>query len=80
MSITLAGLTQVTGGKWYQLKQRSDVPLGCPHCGLVYNVDFRVRRGKIELRFRDNVAATAECRHELRVQQHEADQSPPTIQ
>lgn len=45
---------------------RTDYRLACCDCGLVHEVDFRVRSGEIQIRFRRNNRSTENIRRSLR--------------
>ena len=47
---------QVTEGEWVQ-PIRNGYKMECCDCGLVHKLDFRIRKGRVQLRaFRDNRA------------------------
>lgn len=50
----------MTSGEWFPVPRRGPrLRLGCCDCGLVHDIDGRVRRGRIELRAWRNNRATA---------------------
>jgi len=53
---------QVTDGEWFEFTKLGAIQMGCCDCGLVHDFDFRIVKGKLRLRTRRNVRATAYLR------------------
>jgi len=45
----------------------NDYKMACCDCGLVHNIDFRIYRGKIQMRARRNNRATAQIRRHNKI-------------
>ena len=52
---------QVIENEWEQ-PIRKNYKMSCCDCGLVHNIDFRIVRGKIQIRGRRNNRATGQVR------------------
>lgn len=53
--------TTPKSNEWVQ-PVRTNYKLRCCDCDLVHNVDFRIRKGRVQFRVRRNNRATAQCR------------------
>jgi len=59
----MAKYKQVTDGEWVQPVKKG-YKMACCDCGLVHVVDFRIYKGRVQLRaFRDNRKTAAKRRH-----------------
>lgn len=52
---------QVIDGEWYEASWTGQRDMCC-HCGLVHVTDFKVEKGKLLFRVRQNKKATKEAR------------------
>jgi hypothetical protein len=55
------GYKKVIENEWQQPVSKN-YKMCCCDCGLVHNIDFRIYRGKIQMRARRNNRATAQIR------------------
>jgi len=55
---------QVNDGEWVHFSRRGE-KLECCDCGLVHDLEFEVRRGRVYLRFRRDRRETAAVRLRL---------------
>ena len=59
----MANYPEVQSGQWVQ-PVRKGYKMSCCDCGLVHKLNFRLRRGRIQLQaFRDNRATGQKRRH-----------------